>query len=323
MSRGVVSTAMDALVVPGFSRIGHAVRSRLHDWQDVSGIDMTGRVVVITGPTSGLGRETARMLAPTGARLVLVGRDQGRCDTVAAELRAMAQACDPVVVVADMGDLSMVARASRTIAERFARVDVLVHNAGALSRERVVGPQGIEGTIATHVVGPHLMTTLLRDNLRAAHGRVITVSSGGMYAAALPQLQDGGSLEMPVDSYDGTRQYAIAKRAQVALNRLWAEHEPEVEFASMHPGWADTPGVQESIPLFRAFTRPILRTPREGADTIAWLAVTRPLPANNGSFWSDREPRGVHRIPSTRKSDNPAAREALWSWCHATIEPYL
>jgi dehydrogenase/reductase SDR family protein 12 len=287
----------------------------------VASMSMEGRTVVITGPTSGLGAETARILVRTGARLVLVGRNPDKCAAIESELRDIDNSCVVDVVCAEMGDLESVASASREIASRFPRIDVLIHNAGALLNERTVSPQGIEQTIASHVLGPHLMTTLLRDALRAAHGRVVTVSSGGMYAAPLPQLHKGESLEM--NDYDGTKQYAIAKRAQVTLNRLWAQHEPTVEFAAMHPGWADTPGVQESIPLFRTVTRPILRTVTQGADTIAWLAAVNPLPRESGLFWCDREVRETHKMPSTRNCDNQAARDALWNQCNEMISPFL
>lgn len=323
MSRGAVDSALDAAVVPGFSRIGYAVRSRLENWDDVSAMRLEGRTIVVTGPTSGLGNQTVRMLAPTGAHLVLVARNEGKCQELATELEAMEGAVCPSVVVAEMGDLVSVAAASRRIAAAHPRIDALVHNAGALLNTRTLSVQGIEQTIASHVLGPHLMTTILRDALRAAHGRVVTVSSGGMYTTALPPLHEGGSLEMDEDSYGGSRQYAVAKRAQVTLNELWAQVEPEVDFAAMHPGWADTPGVRGSIPLFGLVTRPILRTARQGADTIAWLAVVRPLPGPSGRFWSDRRMRPVHKSPATRRADTPQARTALWNRCNEQVAPYL
>ena len=170
--------ALDAAVVPGFSRIGFVLRSRVEHWADIDAMPMNGRIVVITGPTSGLGAETARMLARAGAQLVLVGRNPEKCDAIAAELRAMKTQPVVDIVRAEMGDLESVASASNEISRRFPRVDVLVHNAGALLKKRESSPQGIEQTVASHVVGPHLMTTVLRDVLRATHGRVVTVSSG-------------------------------------------------------------------------------------------------------------------------------------------------
>lgn len=318
-----ISLALDTAIAPGFSRVGYAVRSRLQHWSDVAQTDMSGRVIVITGPTSGLGEATAHILAATGAQIVLVGRNTDKCLRTANALRSQFPHCDPVIEIADMGDLNSVTTASRRIREQFPRIDVLIHNAGALLQERSLSPQGIEQTIASHVLGPHLMTTLLRDSLRAANGRVVTVSSGGMYGATLPNVASGESLEMEQARYNGTRQYAIAKRAQVTLNEIWADKESNVVFVAMHPGWADTPGVQESIPLFRTLTRPILRTAREGADTIAWLASVYPLPRSSGTFWSDREVRPIHKTPMSRRSDTAIARAALWEWCNEKIQPYL
>jgi dehydrogenase/reductase SDR family protein 12 len=173
-----------------------------------------------------------------------------------------------------------------------------------------LSPQGIEQTVASHVVGPFLMTTLLLPLLKG--GRVVTVSSGGMYSSGLPAFNNGETLEMPVHKYGGSKQYAIAKRAQVTLTQLWSKREPQTEFVSMHPGWADTPGVQESIPGFRRVTAPILRSASEGADTIAWLAAVNPLPGASGTFWSDREVRPTHKTPQSRKLDTDSNRLALW-----------
>ncbi|MCE2736314.1 MAG: SDR family NAD(P)-dependent oxidoreductase [Acidimicrobiaceae bacterium] len=321
MSKNLVSSALDAAVVPGFSRIGFAVRSRMNNWQKVSSKNLHGRVIVITGPTSGLGASVARTLAATGASLVLVGRNKEKCDAIASELREDFPHTPTAVVIAEMGNLQSVADASRSLRSQFPRIDVLIHNAGALLNERTVSAQGIEQTLASHVLGPFLMTTMLRDSLRAANGRVITVSSGGMYAAALPQLHAGETMEL--STYNGSRQYAIAKRAQVTLNELWAQEEPHIEFVTMHPGWADTPGVQDSIPLFRLLTKPILRTEEQGADTIAWLAAVHPLPSVSGTFWCDREVRATHKTPSTKKSDTPRAREALWQWCVDSVQSFV
>ena len=321
MNRRKVSAVLDAAVVPGFSRVGFEIRSRLQQWDQVSEMRLDGRVVVITGPTSGLGLAAVRTLASTGAHLVLVARNREKCDAVAVDVRQKNPRCVIDVVVAEMGDLESVAAASREVREKFPRIDVLVHNAGALLQERSLSKQGIEQTVASHVVGPFLMTTLLRDSLRAANGRVVTVSSGGMYAASLPDISGSDCPE--VTPYNGSRQYALAKRLQVTLNEMWASKEPAVEFVAMHPGWADTPGVQESIPLFRKITKPILRTPEQGADTIAWLTAVRPLPGVSGTFWCDREIRAIHKTPVTRKSDSASARDAVWAWCTHLIQQYV
>ena len=320
--RGILSKAMDAAIVPGFSRVGYAVRSRTGEWPDPSRADLSGRTVVVTGPTSGLGLEVVRMLASTGAHLVLVARDAAKCAGVVADLEAKVPGVSTGIVIADMADLDAVERASTGILAAHGAIHALVHNAGALLAARETSPQGFESTIACHVLGPHLMTTLLMPALRAGNGRVVTVSSGGMYAVPVPDCAQGRTPEMDDAEWNGTRQYAIAKRTQIVMNAEWARREHGVTFAVMHPGWADTPGVQSAIPAFRAVTSVILRTPRQGADTIAWLVGTdREIPS--GRFWCDRETVPEHRVPGTRRSDTAGRRDALWAWCEAAIAPHL
>lgn len=306
----ILSSALDKAVVPGFSRIGFVVRSRIQHWQPLESFSLTGKTVVITGPTSGLGLEAAKQMAILGANLVLVARNADKCKRVIEELAPLSKGNAPVFISADIANLDHVRAASAQLASQFPRIDVLIHNAGALLNSREVSEQGIEQTIACHVVGPFLMTSLLISQLKG--GRVITVSSGGMYSVGLPQASINQSLQMSVDNYNGTKQYAIAKRAQVTLNEMLAQQYVDIEFVAMHPGWADTPGVQQSIPLFRKLTAPILRTAKEGADTIVWLACVHPLPAESGTFWSDREVRPIHKTPLSKKLDTEENRQAMW-----------
>ncbi len=318
----VVDAVLEVPVAPSFSRLGYDIRSRTARWRDLSGDDLTGKVVVITGPTSGLGLATARALAEGGATLVLLGRDARRTERVRTDLVETTGSDRISVVLADMSDPMAVRSAAAEILASQPAIHVLIHNAGALYADRRETADGTETTIAAQVVGPFLLTSLLSERLRdSAPSRVITVSSGGMYAAAL----DVDHLQMG-DDYRGTEQYARAKRAQVTLNELWAERfaDSGVRFHAMHPGWADTPGVAESLPTFRRIVGPLLRSPEQGADTIVWLAVDDGEPAaTTGRFWHDRRPRATHRLPSTRRADTPAERARLWTWCveHAGVDP--
>lgn len=312
---------LDATVVPGFSRIGYAVRSSM--FTPLDQYSLADKTIVVTGPTSGLGEATVHQLASMGADLVLVGRSADKLARVSAALQRMS-ACGRIeTVVADMADLATVRVAAAQIAERAPTIHALVHNAGALTKNRVETAQGLESTIACHVLGPHLMTTALMPVLHSSRSRVITVSSGGMYAATLTDISRGQSPQMPASSYDGTKQYAIAKRLQVTLNEMWASREHDVTFAAMHPGWADTPGVQSSLPAFRLLTKPLLRTAAQGADTISWLAADDHVLGQSGKFWCDRAIRDIHRLPRTKKSDTDTARSALWAWCDEQIGAYL
>ena len=110
----------------------------------------------------------------------------------------------------------------------------------------------------------------------------------------------------------GPRAYARAKRAQVALIREWARRlaGSGVTFAAMHPGWADTPGLEESLPGFHRLMRPLLRTPADGVDTIVWLAADPDAADVTGRLFLDRRPRPFDRAPGTRLS--AADRRRLW-----------
>ena len=194
----------------------------------------------------------------------------------------------------DLSDLSEVRRFAESFQARFARLDLLVNNAGVLPSERTHTPDGVELTFATNVLGPFLLTSLLLPALlAAAPSRVITVSSGGMYTARL-RTDD---LQLEKQPFDGARFYAHTKRAQVALNRVWAERLPadRVAFHAMHPGWVDTAGLRASLPRFRRVMRPLLRDARQGADTIVWLG-TQP-DARAGERRVLAGPRAATRAP--------------------------
>jgi NAD(P)-dependent dehydrogenase (short-subunit alcohol dehydrogenase family) len=168
-------------------------------------------------------------------------------------------------------------------------------------------PEGLEVTFATHVAGPFLLTRLLLPRLGDA-GRVVTVSSGGMYPVKL----DVDELERP-RQFDGLRAYALAKRAQVVLAELFAERAAgtNLRFDVMHPGWADTTAVRASLPRFHRLMQDRLRSPSEGADTVIWLAASRRIPEGSARFWFDRQVQPKHLVPWTRESQ--AERNKLWS----------
>ena len=310
----IIDAMLEFPIAPSFTRIGLEARRRLFDWRDVSSYDLTRRVIVVTGATSGLGRAAASQFARDGATVVVVGRNPDKTAVVVAELRESTGNPKVGAVVADMGDFGSVRRAAEEILSVHDRIDVLIHNAGALTHHRSDAPDGTEATVASQVVGPFLLTCLLLERLReSAQARVITMSSGGMYTAEL--TVDG--LQMDAGAYNGTKQYALAKRAQVTLNEMWAERvdRQSVVFHAMHPGWADTPGVEESLPTFRKIVGPLLRDADGGADTMVWLAADDGEPlATTGGFWLDRRVRPIHRFARTRRSDTPERRDELWEW---------
>ena len=307
--RAIVDDALEISVVGSFSRLGPAVRRRLYRWTAPQAGALAGRTALVTGPTSGLGRDVTRQLAGLGARVVLAGRSEERLAQLRDEL-ALVHGEDrfPIAVV-DMGSLASVRVVVERILSTESRLDVVVDNAGAIYPERTEGPEGIEATLTLLAVAPFLLVSELLPLLRKTPGsRVIAVTSGGMYAQRL-DLED---LQYRTGVYDGRRAYARAKRAQVALMREWARRliASGVAFTAMHPGWADTPGLAASLPAFHRVMGPLLRTPAEGIDTITWLAThARPRDVT-GRLYLDRRQRPFDRVPATRLTAGD--RRRLW-----------
>ena len=318
-TRYLLDDLAEVLVAPSFTRTGFRLRRRLFDWADGESYPMAGRTVVLTGPTSGLGRAAAGSFARMGARLVLVGRDAGRLERTRDELLGEVPGLETRTVVADMASLASVRAAAEEILELEPRIDVIVDNAGAMIPERQVTDEGFERTFAIMVLGPFtLVSRLLPRLLESPDGRLVAVTSGGMYTQALP-LDD---LAYERGAYSGAKAYARAKRAQVALIREWARRlrGTGVVANAMHPGWANTPGLEASLPGFAGLVGGQLRTAAEGVDTVLWLAAAPEARASSGRLFLDRRERPFDRIPSTRLS--AADRARLWdSVVELTGEP--
>jgi dehydrogenase/reductase SDR family member 12 len=305
----VAGPLLDLAVPISFGRPGLALRRLVQDDAELA-VDMAGRTCVVTGGNSGIGLATARALARRGATVILGCRNAERGNAAVAQVRAESGNRDVHFGLIDLSRLASVQHFAERL--RGDQVDVLVHSAAVLPAEHEETEDGVELTFATNVLGPFLLTALLLPRLhRGVEARVIHVSSGGMYLAPL----DLEGWHVFPERFDGVRAYAATKRAVVVLNELWAERfaGTPIAFHAMHPGWADTPAVQSSLPRFRAATRSILRSPDEGADTVLWLAVAERLRGATGGFYFDRAPRRTHLLPWSRESDEDRAR--LWQLC--------
>lgn len=313
--RDLVDDALEMLVLPSFSRIGFDLRRRLYGWEDLGRISLVGRTVLVTGPTSGLGRAAVSHFAAMGARVLLVGRDPAKLERTKMELVAWSGDREVETYVADVGSLASVRSAAERILERETRLDVLVDNAGAMFADRRTSVDGFELSFATMVLGPFLLIDRLLPLLRAGAtagddgpSRIVAVTSGGMYTQRL-HLDD---LQYREGTYTGALAYARAKRAQVVLIREWARrlHDLGIVANAMHPGWSDTPGFAESLPAFYEFLGPYTRTVEEGVDTAIWLAASEAAGHETGRLFLDRRSRPLDRVPWTRVS--AADRRSLW-----------
>jgi dehydrogenase/reductase SDR family protein 12 len=280
---------------PSYSAIGYWAR-RLF-WRPVKA-DFSGQTWLVTGGSEGIGAAAARAAVAGGATVICVARDSAKLQAFAASAQG------PGAVLVEQADFSLQQDIRALLArleQQGQRIDVLVNNVGIQKRDQVLTREGFETSFATNILGHYLLTReLLARGMMSQDSTVIEVSSGGMYNHAMV-LKD---LNITGEGYVGVRAYGLAKRAQVMLTRHWRERfaGSARSFYVMHPGWVDTASVGRSMPRFRAMLKSVLRNHGQGADTIVWLAATRPAQQALESIWFDRKERSVHIYAHTPKS---------------------
>jgi NAD(P)-dependent dehydrogenase (short-subunit alcohol dehydrogenase family) len=276
----------------------------------------TDKHIVLTGATSGLGLSAAKTLAAAGATLTLVVRDEKKGGALKLECETLGAAgCQ--VIVADMALLVDARHVIDVLLEQNIPIDVLINNAGALFNTRAETAEGLEQSTSLLLLSPIMLMQGLKPLLQASKSaRVVNVVSGGMYTQRLSMswLRSGFA-----HRYDGPAVYAQAKRALAIVteewHQEWAKHG--VYLNTMHPGWADTPGVQTALPTFRRWTQWILRSPDEGADTIVWMAVSSELDRVSGCLFLDRQARRYYLNKKTQ--ERPTDRRALLSYINEYV----
>lgn len=311
-----IDTVLDRTIVFGYGSTGLLIRRRLPGWpSDLP--RMEGKVVLVTGAGSGIGRAACEGFARLGASVRALARDQSRADRAAAEIRAAVRDVDVRGVACDLSGLRDVGAFARQFAAEETRLDVLVNNAGAMPDRRERSADGYELMFATNVLAPFALTSLLTALLeRSAPARVINVSSGGMYSQSLP----AGDPQSERTAYGPAKLYARTKREQVVITEQWAQRleGSGVVVHAMHPGWVDTKGLQESLSVFRMLARPIIRTPEQGADTIVWLGAAPAALRSTGKFWHDRRERPTHYAIGA-SGDSLRDRQELWDFCASAL----
>ena len=299
---------LDATVALSFDRSGFVRHSRRFLDGDLD-VDLSGQVMVVTGANSGIGRATALGLASRGAEVHMLCRNRERGEVAREELSRQSGGVLRLFVV-DVADPESVANYCAHPGTD--RIDALLHNAGALVDKREMTSDGLELTLATHLVGPLRLTLGLLSRMTAERAnspaRIVWVSSGGMY----PRRLSVDRLAETTGAFDGVKAYADVKRAQVVLSELLAERLDSTRVTSnaMHPGWAGTPGVVRALPRFERLTRRRLRSAEQGADTVIWLAAADAVHRHSGSFWFDRRAVPTHAFPWTHEAESERAR--LW-----------
>lgn len=269
---------------------------------------MKGKVVVITGATSGIGQVAAERLAEKGARMVLVARDRVRGEVTLARLRERAPGLAHTIHYADLSRLGEMKRVAKEIAAAEPRIDVLINNAGALFNSRGVTEDGLELTFATNHMAYFVLTHGLRERLVAsAPARVINTASDAHRGAKV----DFNDLQS-ASGYSGFKIYGRSKLYNILYTRALARRlaGTGVTANCLHPGFVATRFGDQSGGLGAHLVRlakVLAISPEKGAETIVHLAVSEDVAKVSGSYFYKCRP-----ATPTREAQDDAAAEQLW-----------
>ena len=276
----------------------------------VDGVDLAGKQALVTGSTSGIGRETALALGRLGADVMVHGRDAAAGEAVVDELAAMGR--EATFRRADYASVDDVRALAAAVGEWTDDLDILYNNAGGLFREGRLTEIGVEYTFHVNHLAPYLLTAELLPML-ADDARIVTTSSGAHRGVDIEfeQLRT-------VDSYSGFRAYQRSKLANVLFSNELARRLDRTDRAitsnSFHPGAIPGSGFARFLPgplpqLFAALGRlPMTTTVEEGAATAVYLAASPRAEEITGQYFTDCEPE----TPSAAARDTTTQRR-LWA----------
>ena len=270
---------------------------------------MSGKTVLVTGATGGIGHATATGLARLGARVAITGRDMARAEMAAADIRAAANNAAVDAYAADLSSQTEVRRLAGEVLDRYQRLDVLVNNVGGFWAHRHVTADGLEHTLALNHLAPFLLTTLLLERLKAsAPARIVTVASGAHTLGRLNFDDLQGELK-----YSGQRAYNASKLANVMFTYELARRlqGSGVTATALHPGVVRTAfGAEDQSAMFTLMLplmRPFMKTTVKGAATSIYLASSPKEEGVTGVYYSNSK----HKKSSTSSYDTRVAGR-LW-----------
>jgi NAD(P)-dependent dehydrogenase (short-subunit alcohol dehydrogenase family) len=272
---------------------------------------MKGKTVVVTGPTSGIGREIAIGLAGLGADLVLGCRDTARGKEVAAEIERGMHGGSVETAAVDVASRKSIEQFTRKILDTHDRLDVLVNNAGVSRGAQPIAKSldGIELTFGTNVIGYYLLMLQLLPRLKeSTPARIVNVAS--TFASDL----DLDDLQFQRRPWDSMKAYAQSKACDRLLTWAMARRleGSRVTANAMAPGLIVDTGLYRNTPpqVMEQLRKRGGRTPADGADTAVWLASSPDLEGVSGKFFENRK-----EIPCSFR--NREAEERLWSICES------
>lgn len=271
------------------------------------------KVVLLTGGTSGIGRAAAEQLASSGVRLVLISRDRSRGESARRSIVSATGNDHVDLIFADLSSQSEIRAGAAEFLDRYDRLDVLIHNAGLLTRERRESREGLELQFAVNHLAHFLLTDLLIERLRAsAPSRIVVVASEAHRAGRI----DFGDLQGE-RSYHRLRAYRQSKLANLLFVRELARRlkGSGVTVNGLHPGVVDT-GLLFSGWRIARLIKPFLRTPAEGARELVYLALSPEVAGVSGCYFVDRTPTEPSRLAT-----DPEAAKRLWEVSEELTRP--
>ena len=281
--------------------------------------DMTGKNVLITGATAGIGRAAAEELARQGAHILGVSRNPDKCNKTADEIRAATGNPHIQFMSANLSSMTHVAQTARAASAHFPKIDVLVNNVGAIFHRYMETEDGFERTFALNHLSPFLLTNLLLDNILAgAPARIINVASSAQFTGKM----HFDNLNL-TGSFRTFKVYGQSKLANMLftyeLNRRIAGSGVTVN--AMHPGLVRTNIATNNFPLFRQAQSLALiwaRTPERGARTIIYLASSPDVEGVTGKYFVDEK-----AVASATASYNEQDAARLWEVSEQMLQPFL
>eukprot|EP00040_Diaphanoeca_grandis_P027543 m.156966 g.156966 ORF g.156966 m.156966 type:complete len:342 (-) comp31035_c1_seq1:228-1253(-) len=280
-----------------FTQTGWAKASASYKQGYLEGMDLNGRIFMVTGANSGIGKEVSRYMASKGGTVYMVCRNKERAEIARSELVTATGSSKLHVILGDVSLRDDCLRIVKELEEKENKLDALVCNAGALADKKTLTKDGVEQTFACHLLnGSYLLSkTALPLLEQATEPRVIFVSSGGMYNTKFPKLGAATAATVSDEKFDGQLAYAFAKRGQVLLAERWTQTplSENVKVVSCHPGWVNTPGVEAAYGTKAKYLEP-MRDLWQGSEGICWLGVTETENIEGGGFYLDRSPQTKH-----------------------------
>jgi retinol dehydrogenase-14 len=270
---------------------------------------MTSKTVLITGGTGGIGKATAIGLAALGAHVAITGRDLGRAEAAAADIRDTTGNPEVDAFGADLSSQVEVRRLAAEVLEANPRLDVLINNVGGFWATRHVTADGLERTFAVNHLAAYLLTNLLLDRLKASTpARVVTVASNAQSLGRIDFEDLQGER-----TYSGQTAYNQSKLADVMFTYELARRlaGTGVTATVLHPGVVRTGfGADDPSRIFKLLVplwRPFMKTPRDGAATSIYLASSPEVAGVTGMYFADSRPQ-----TSNKTSYDEAAAARLW-----------